>query len=190
MSRAYRIKVSESLNRIIRASDHVSTQLDVLEILPCEQMAALLERELIALGFERQGDLLTREQNGVIVEVDPASGTVTAKAEADQRVQMEREGEARIFDDWGSESAQKIREATQERLRGEMEKQAKREETQLQRETTDRLEGELADLRVELDQAVNRVTAEALKQKAAQLGQIKEMTEDQATGSLTIVLEV
>ena len=33
-------------------------------------------------------------------------------------------------------------------------------------------------------------TAEALKQKAAQLGQIKEMTEDPQSGSMTIVLEV
>ena len=48
----------------------------------------------------------------------------------------------------------------------------------LQGKVTDRLEGELGDLRQELDQAVNRVTAEALKRKAASLGQVKEMTED------------
>ncbi len=38
--------------------------------------------------------------------------------------------------------------------------------------------------------AVNRVTAEALKEKAAKLGQIKQISEDAQTGSLTIVLEV
>jgi hypothetical protein len=48
----------------------------------------------------------------------------------------------------------------------------------------------LAGLRQELDEAVNRATGEALKQKAGQLGQIKEMTEDPQTGSLTIVVEV
>ena len=52
MSRAYRIKVSESLNRVIRASDHVSTQLELLEILPQETMAALLEKELETLVAE------------------------------------------------------------------------------------------------------------------------------------------
>ena len=36
----------------------------------------------------------------------------------------------------------------------------------------------------------NKVTADALKVKAAQLGQIKEMTEDPQAGSLTIVVEV
>ena len=37
---------------------------------------------------------------------------------------------------------------------------------------------------------MNHVTREALKQKAAQLGQIKEMTEDPQSGSLTIKVEV
>src|SRR5690606_18780504 len=86
MSRAYRIKVRESLSRVIRASDHVSTQLELLEILPQEAMAELLERELVSLGFERQGEVLVREQNGVIVEIDPKTGTVTARIEADQDV--------------------------------------------------------------------------------------------------------
>lgn len=189
MSRAYRIKVSESLNRVVRASDHVSTQLELLEILPCEAMAELLEQELVSLGFERQGEVLTREQNGVIVEVDPQTGTVTARIDADHKLQLEREGEASVYD-LGSETAQHVREAKRGELRQQMEKEAEKEQQELQKEVTDRLEAELMDLRKELDQAVNRVTASALKQKAAQLGQIKAMTEDQESGSLTIVLEV
>ena len=189
MSRAYRIKVSESLNRIIRASDHVSTQLELLEILPCETMAELLEQELSALGFEREGDVLVREQNGVVVAVDPESGVITARIEAGQKLQLEREGEANVYD-FGRETAQQIQDARRDQLRQEMEKEAKKEQEELQKEVTDRLEAELMDLRKELDQAVNRVTASALKQKAAQLGQIKAMTEDQESGSLTIVLEV
>ncbi len=189
MSRAYRIKISESLHRVIRASDHVSTQLELLEILPSEQMAGLLEQELASLGFERQGELLVRENQGVIVEVNPKAGTVTARIEADQQVQLEREGEASVYD-FGSELTKNIKETKREELRQQMKKEAKAEEQKLQKELTDRLEAELVDLRAELDQAVNRVTAEALKQKAAQIGQIKELTEDQASGSLTIVLEV
>ena len=50
--------------------------------------------------------------------------------------------------------------------------------------------GQIRPLRAELDKAVNRATAEALKQKAAKIGQIKEMTEDPESGSLTIVVEV
>ncbi len=77
-----------------------------------------------------------------------------------------------------------------EQLVQSLEKQAQRQAADLQTQVTDRLERELRDLRPELDQAANRVTGAALKQKAAQLGQIKEMTEDPQTGSLTIVVEV
>ncbi len=55
---------------------------------------------------------------------------------------------------------------------------------------TDKLEARLGDVRKEMDEVVNRVTAEALKRKAASMGQIKEMTEDPQAGSLTIVVEV
>ena len=53
-----------------------------------------------------------------------------------------------------------------------------------------RREAQLGDIRAELDRAVNRATAEALKQKAAQIGQIKQITDDEEAGSLTIVVEV
>ena len=75
-------------------------------------------------------------------------------------------------------------------LRQDLEQRADPEEGKLQSAITDRLEAQLVDLRKELDQVVNRVTAEALKLKAAQIGQIKELTEDPQSGSLTIVLEV
>ena len=189
MSRAYRIKVSELLHRVIRAGDHVSTQLELLEILPPEQMAGLLEQELASLGFERRGELLVRENQGVVVEVDPQTGTLTARIEAGQQVSLEREGEVSVYD-FGSELTKNVKETTREQLRQEMEQEAQAEEQKLQKELTDRLEAELVDLRAELDQAVNRVTALALKQKAAQIGQIKELTEDRESGSLTIVLEV
>ena len=47
MSRAYRIKVSESLNKVIRAEDHVKTELELLNILPSDQMGELLALSLI-----------------------------------------------------------------------------------------------------------------------------------------------
>jgi hypothetical protein len=60
----------------------------------------------------------------------------------------------------------------------------------LETEVTKKLQDSLADIRRELDQVINRVTAEALKKKAAQMGRITELSEDKASGSLTIVLEV
>jgi hypothetical protein len=189
MSRAYRIKVRESLRRTIRAHDRVSTQLEVLEILPAEQMAQLLKQELEGRGFEEKDGALVRRQNGVTVTVDPKTGTVTVAAEAAREASLEGEKEGRAYDDMGPNS-RTVEKQLREQLRQSLEKQAEQKAAELQSQVTDRLEREIGDLRRELDQAVNRVTGEALKQKAAQLGQIKEMTEDPQTGSLTIVVEV
>ncbi len=189
MSRAYRIKVRESLKKVVTAKDGVSTQLELLEVLPCDQMAELLTRELEKGGFAREGEALVRTRDGVTVTVDPANGTVTVQAEGARAVDLQTEKEGRAYDDAGP-GAKQARRLLQEQARQELEKQAERETTKLQEKVTDRLQGVLTDLRQELDQAVNRATAEALKVKAAQLGQIKEMTEDPQTGSLTIVLEV
>lgn len=189
MSRAYRIRVRESLSRVVRAHDQVSTQLELLEILPREQMAEMLAGELEARGFRRQGRSAVRSGNGVSIEVDLDTGAVHVRAESAREVQLEGEKEGRAFDDMGPHAG-KVAKSLREQLRKELEKKAGDQSQRLQAEVTDRLEGELADLRGELNQAVNRVTAEALKQKAAQIGQIRQISEDPQAGSLTIVLEV
>ena len=189
MSRAYRISVSESLRRVLRAHDRVSTQLEVLEILSPEEMAELLSQELEKRGFERKDGELVRQQDGVQVAVDPTTGTVTISSESSQEVELRGAREGTAWDDAGP-NAQKVREGLRQQLQQELEKQADKKTTELQSQVTDRLEKQLGDLRKELDQAVNRVTAEALKEKARRMGQIKEMTEDPQTGSLTIVVEV
>ncbi len=189
MSRAYRISVRETLNRVIRAEDHVSTQLELLEILPPEVMAQLLRAELEKRGFECEGEELVREQDGVVVSVDPKTGTVTVHAEASHEVELKGERTGWAADEDGT-NAKRVRETTRKELQKELEGRAGVERERLQSQVTDRLEARLGDIRKELHQAVNRVTAEALKQKAAQLGQIKELTEDPQSGSMTIVLEV
>lgn len=189
MSRSYRISVRESLNRTIRAEDHVSTQLEIIEVLPAEQMAALLEQELQARGFERDGEVLVRIQDGVKVAIDPRTGTVTVSVEEEEQAHAEGSREGRAYDDAGP-NARHVRDELTKQLQKDLEKKVSDQQAKLGSQVTDRLEGELCDLRQELDQTVNRVTAEALKRKAAQLGQIKEMTEDPEAGSLTIVVEV
>jgi hypothetical protein len=189
MSRAYRIRVRESLKKVLRAHDKVSTQLEILEILPAEQIAQLLGEELERRGFERRGQTMVRQGRGVTVSVDCETGEVTVQAEASEKVSLEGEREGHSYDDAGP-GAKKTKEALREGLKKHLESEAKKREAKLQTQVTDKLEGELTDLRAELDQAVNRVTAEALKTKAAQMGQIKEITEDAQTGSMTIVLEV
>jgi hypothetical protein len=189
MSRAYRIKVRESLDRTIRAQDTVSTRLEILQLLPVEQMAGLLAVELEKAGYERKGDALKREKDGVVISVNPSTGDVTVRAKSCEEVSLEAERDGRAYDEEGP-SGKGVREELRRQVQSVLEKEANKKQAALQSEVTDRLESQLIDLSRELDGVVNRATAEALKIKAAQLGQIKEMSEDKETGSLTIVLEV
>jgi hypothetical protein len=189
MSRAYRIRVRESLKRVVRARDKVSTQLELLEVLPAGQMAELLAQELERRGFRRKGNQLVREQGGIAVSVDPESAAITVQTAAAKQVSVKGEREAWAFEEDRPPEAD-VRKELRKQLQQDLERQAKAHEAGLQTEVTAKLEASLGDLRRELDHTVNRVTAEALKQKAAQLGRIKELAEDPEAGSLTIVLEV
>ena len=189
MSRAYRIRVRESLRKVVRAADHVSTQVELLNILPPDQIAALLAAELERRGFARQGGSAVRADDGVQVTVELASGTVTVQAAASREINVEAENTGYSPDAKGP-SAKRVEEHLRDELKKSLEKRAAERKQQLQAEVTDKLESGLGDLRRELDQAVNRVTAEALKRRAAQLGTIKQLTEDPQSGSMTIVVEV
>ena len=114
---------------------------------------------------------------------------MTVKTGTSQQVQLEAEREGYIYDDEGP--GRKQAEASiRDDLAKNLESQVEGKSDELQKQVTDQLEAQLADLKGELDQAVNRASAEALKQKAARLGQIKQMTDDPESGGLTIVVEV
>jgi hypothetical protein len=189
MSRAYRIRVSESLQRTLQAEDEVCSRIELLEVLPPEQMAELLREELKQRGFAEKDGRLTRQDDGISVEIDPACGEVVLTSTAQRNLSIEAEREGLAYDDIGP-AEKSVKKALKRQLQSDLERQAQHEQGRLQSEATKRLEGHLADLEKELNQAVNRVTAEALKRKAAQLGAIKEMSEDPQTGSLTIKVEV
>ena len=190
MSRAYRIRVSESLRRVIRARDHVSTQLELLEILPAEEMAGLLTEALVAEGFEETKKGLVRSDGGVTVRIDARSGTVTVESEASERVELKSERRMWGDADRARDDRKSVEQRLREELQEELQQDAKRKEEALQQAVTERLERRLADVQGSLGRVVNRVTAEALKRRAAQLGEIKQLTEDPESGSMTIVLEV
>ena len=189
MSRSYRVSVKESEDRVLRAEDRVSTCLEIIEVLPPEQTTGLLRDELKKRGFVEEDGKLVRREKGVTVSVDPETATVTVAAEAAQNVALEAERSGSAWDDAGPATGE-VRAALKKEARAELDRKAQEKTAELQTKVTDKLEGRLADVRKELDEAVNRVTAEALKRKAASMGQIKEMTEDPQAGSLTIVVEV
>jgi hypothetical protein len=166
----------------------VSCELELLEILPREQTAELLAAELSELGFARDGNEARRSSGTVTVTVDLLRGSVTVGAEGSETLLLQGTKEGFAYEEARNKRRAEI-ELT-ERLQQELEEKAVERSAALQKRVTDTLESHLNDVRAELESVVNRVTAQALKQRAAQLGQIKTITEDPASGSLTIVVEV
>lgn len=189
MSRAYRIKVRESLSRTLHGSDHVSTQLEVLGILPEDEMAALLVGELTRRGYKDEDGKLVRAKDGVTVTVEPASVTVTVEASDCAAVTVEGTKEGYSYDEDGEQS-KRAKQALSDELKKNLQARTDAQEAELQSKVTDRLEAQLGAIRKELDEVATQVTGAALKKKAAQIGQIKHLSEDPQTGSMTIVLEV
>src|ERR1051326_5779608 len=106
MSRSYRISVRECINRVIKAEDKVTTQLEILEILPPEVMGRMLADELEKRGYERDGEQMVKEEDGVIVTVDTKTGEVSGSAEASEAAKLEAEMHGRAYDDIGPHASQ------------------------------------------------------------------------------------
>jgi hypothetical protein len=181
-SRPWRVTTPPPIKEVVLAEDHVNTKLDVPPILPPEQTGALVRAELEKRHFEEgEGGVMTRERGGVKVEVRPPTGEVTISVEASEEIEPPPSRP--------SPCGCRMRDALQEGIRQSSRERNDRQ-GRLQRAVTSRLEGSLPRLGCELEGVAARVTAEALKQKAAQMGEIKQITEDPQTGSLTIVVEV
>jgi hypothetical protein len=190
MSRAYRISMKESDTRCLKAGDEIGTQLEILDILPPEDMATLLREELARRGFADQEDgTMTRQDGAVTVTVDPCTGQITVRATAEETVSQEARREASGFNDVGP-NEQALRERVKEQLKQDLDKRFEQEQSRLQEEATERLEKHLQEIQPEISEIVNKVTRDALKEKAKQMGTVKEISEDAETGSLTITLEV
>ena len=120
MSRAYRITVRESLNRQLEAADEICTTLEILQILPGEQMAKLLEQELERRGFKEKGGKMVREDEAITITIDPKTGELAVRSEGEQKMELEAKRDDRGYDDIGP-SEEQIRRRLSETLKGDLE---------------------------------------------------------------------
>src|SRR5476651_363635 len=116
MSRAYRLRIRDQLQRVLRASDHVSAQLEILEILPAEQMAALLEQELERRGFQKRDQVQARTRDGVTVTVEPGTGLVTVRAESEEKISLEESRAVMGDQAWSADAKRQVAAEAREEL--------------------------------------------------------------------------
>lgn len=181
MSRAYRIRVSETETKVVHVDDGIELQLELLDVLPRERLSALLRRELVAEGFsEREDGSFQKEVEGIQVVVDASTGTVTIRR--DESHEVEGSASAVVLSTEAAEGQRIASDAVATQIEQETQR--------LQDELTESLEQHLPAIRKMLDRLSTRVVAEALKERAAELGEIEEISEDPDTGSLTIRVKV
>lgn len=182
MSRAYLVRVSESVVRTVHVEDGVVSPLEILPILPPARTAELVADELVALGFARDGTTCRRtDPDGIEVVVDLAASTVAVRLAAGAEIEESVELQASVQRAHAARAEAALRDDAGRRLEDQI---AVRTEA-LRRRVTARLEAKLGELRRELDGAIGRATIGALTEKAAQLGHIEETHRDDA-GNVTI----
>ncbi|MEZ4438760.1 MAG: hypothetical protein R3B72_06705 [Polyangiaceae bacterium] len=178
MSQAYRLRVSQTVERVVVVDDAASCELELLPLLSRERMAALLNEELVRRGFEVEDGVARRDDgDGIVVEV--AEGRVTVRAESETLVTQRARRHS-------SDDSDAMRERLEAAATREAEALANNAEARIRRQAAHALEAALRNVQSELDRVVHRVTANALEEKARALGEITELSEDPETGELTI----
>jgi hypothetical protein len=191
MSRAYRIAVSGSVERVVHIDDGVCGSLELLPILPKERMRDLLAKELEGRGFEIDGKVARKKpEAGVVIEIDLDASTVTVKVDADVALDIRRERTGVVAEEAARGHLEQVRAKLKDQLDTELARAADEEVERERRRMTQKLEGKLRDLKAEVDDAINRVTGEALKEKARSMGEIEEIAEDKETGAMTIKVKL
>lgn len=186
MSRAIQIRVSESVVRTVHVEDGVQSSLEMLPILAPDRMGELLAKELEEQGFIRDGDKAIREDaDGVTIEVDLKTATVTASIRADKKLEESIDRRASVGVERQETAERNLRDDVMRELDDRL---AARTEA-LRKEVTGKLEKKLGDLKAELDQAVGRATVAALTERAQSLGNIQSVVEDEA-GNVTIKVKL
>jgi len=181
VSRAYRIRVSETETKLVHVDDGIELQLELLDVLPRERLGELLRAELIAEGFTEEEDgTFRKEVEGIDVRVDAATGTVTIRRGESHEV--ERKASAVVLSDEAAEGRRIASDAVAAQI--------EQEEQRLQAELTEQIAEHVPAIRQMLDRISTRVVGEGLKERAAELGEIEEISEDPDTGNLTIRVKV
>ncbi len=184
MSKAYQIRVQETVRRHVVVSDGVETRLDLLDLLPAPEQNAMLGAELEKKGFRVEGDRAVRtEEDGVEIVVDLSTRKVWVGKHTERDVERVVD---RIVLSATEKLTEKTRAAVVEAATSDIEITRRKE----QRDLTASIERRLGDLRAELDAIVVAVTQQALKKKAAQIGEIESIEQDEETGSMTIRVRV
>lgn len=182
MSRAYQIRISESVTHHIHVDDGIQANLGLLGILGRERSASLLADALADRGWTIKDGVGTKSLTDEIeVEVDLASGTITVRAHHEDKVDLSAERQGTSYTPEGGADKERLQAAA----KAELDAKARNLDEAAKAKLTEALDQALAGLRPELDEVTSAVTRAALIERAGQMGQIMEVAEN-AAGEMSI----
>lgn len=185
MSYPYRVVVSRSVQESVKGKDSSTNAISLTPILEEGRMRDLLTQALEKRGFEKQGDgTWKRTKDGIVEVFDPGSMTITATSETEGEIKKEKTVEAH-GDAMNRNTVERDRAHAEAEVGARLEKdlaitdeERRRKHDELTAAARKRLE-ESEKARVQdLNEATLDVYAEALKEKARTMGEVKEIKEN------------
>ncbi len=171
MSRGYRVRVAAPLfreNAEINVNDEVQLPVEMLPILEPEEMNALMEALLKQMGWKQ-------DKEGVFVEREGGrvrwrEGNLEIKLEDSQTIQ--------------------VQSGVQAEARRLLVKREEQSEKALKRRLSEKLIRLEAELQEEVDLVLAEVYRQALRRRAAQMGEILSVEESQGEDGMELTIRV
>ncbi|MEM7385571.1 MAG: hypothetical protein AAF514_11560 [Verrucomicrobiota bacterium] len=180
MSQCYHIELKTAVNRLVKGEDSVSYPIELSEILPKDEMVALLREQLKQAGWKS-----TNEEETVFETEGPAGETLTISLDSMEltaALATEKEVEAEASATGRSEAGTEAARQQAQRL---LKEEASVLGDQIEDAGTKELQHQIREQLAESEEARQRIMnellqgvyAESLKRKAGQLGDIMEISE-------------
>ena len=188
MSQSYHCQLQESVTVHASFGDTVTHSLNLTEILPREEMIALLRQQLLALGFTEDGSQLTLTSAGTTTTVDLDTLEATVSRSSKKKLSATATATGRGY---SHSNAQRSAEAELSAAVQRTREQLSAEQQRLQREETAAVEHTDAEVKEVLHHALQQVYTESLKRKASQLGDVRSIREStSASGEYELIIEI
>lgn len=189
MSQRYKIRLEDRWRVKAVGSDRVTVELEFLPLMERSRLSELLASELVRRAFAESANGTWEKQIGEHrLSIESATGTATLSGEFSQVVEASGAVEGTL-DECGETrdlAEAELRRVLEEQLAESVDAATDEHRTAL----VDELGRQLQMLEPELNQIVDAVTIDALKEKARQLGNIESIDEDRESGSLSLVIEL
>lgn len=185
MSYPYRIRVSKAVSADVDAKDKVTQKIRLQPILDEDAMRSLLKEALKKQGFEEDedGKLVKERETGERQVVDLESLEIETSLGANEEITKEKTLEV-VGDAYARDDRERMKEKHRKEAEERLDKTLKitDEEVDAKKQDLiakigDQLASSQEDRTRELHEAIQEVTAEALKEKARSMGTVMSVEE-------------